>query len=161
MVVYNDQRKDGESETSAFDPDHASTSDNLLNVVREEANSATDAAKFDIHRIGGASIENLRLKPKEAMLTLPGISVLKADTPGEAARAMRAAFPRAKQLHEATKTVGSTTPELLRAAGFDVIHAPSNAFPNRYRIVHTAGVRGFADDCLARLSQVFVVTTGH
>jgi hypothetical protein len=37
----------------------------------------------DIHRIGGGAVENLRLKPKEATLEKPGISVLKAASPQE------------------------------------------------------------------------------
>jgi hypothetical protein len=37
----------------------------------------------DIHRIGGGGgVENLRLKPREATLHPPGISVLKAPSPG-------------------------------------------------------------------------------
>ncbi|MFO0967047.1 MAG: hypothetical protein U0793_15885 [Gemmataceae bacterium] len=39
------------------------------------------SAGKDFHRIGGAAIENLRLKPRERRLGKPGISVLKADTP--------------------------------------------------------------------------------
>lgn len=66
------------------------------------------AGNGGIHRIGGASVENLRLKPKEAALKIPGISVLKSPTPGEAARQMRIAFPKGIDLHEAAKTVGST-----------------------------------------------------
>jgi hypothetical protein len=123
--------------------------------------AAPGAATLDIHRIGGATVENLRLKPREAALDIPGISVLKCDTPGEAARQIRAAFPKAKGLHEAAKTVGSTSEELIRSVGFDIIHVPSNALPNHYRIIHSAGVAGFNDQDLALLVQVFVNTTGH
>lgn len=115
----------------------------------------------DIHRIGGASVENLRLKPKEATLDRPGISVLKSSTPGEAAQQMRTAFPKAKGLHEAAKTMGSTSEELIRSIGFDTIPVPSKALPNHYRILHPEGVPGFKDENLARLAQVFVNTTGH
>jgi hypothetical protein len=116
---------------------------------------------LDIHRIGGATVENLRLKLKEAALAVPGISVLKSPCPQEAARQMRVAFPRAKALHRTARTVGSTSEELIRSVGFDIIPAPSNALPNHHRVIHPAGVAGFTDGNLARLAQVFVNTTGH
>jgi hypothetical protein len=119
------------------------------------------AGTSDVHRIGGASVANLRLKPREATLTPPGISVLKAPSPGDAAQQMRAAFPRAQRLHEAARTVASTTEELIRSAGFDIIPAPSQALPNHYRIIHADGAAGFTDEDLARLAVVFVETTGH
>jgi hypothetical protein len=74
---------------------------------------------------------------------------------------MRVAFPRAKGLHKMARTVGSTSEELIRSAGFDILRAPSNALPNHYRIIHPAGVAGFNDGNLARLAQIFVNTTGH
>lgn len=43
----------------------------------------------NIHRVGGANVENLRLKPREAKLVPPGISSIKALTPGEAADEIR------------------------------------------------------------------------
>jgi hypothetical protein len=116
---------------------------------------------LDIHRIGGGAIENLRLKPREATLDRPGISVLKAPSPAAAAQQMRAAFPTARVMHAASKTVGSTTEALSRTAGFDIIHVPSKTFPNHYRIIHPDGAAGFNDANLARLSQVFTNTTGH
>ena len=116
---------------------------------------------LDIHRIGVASIENLRLKPREAALDIPGISVLKAPSPVEAAQQMRTAFPKARALHEAAKTVGSTTEELIRDAGFDIIHVPSNTLPNHYRIIHPEGAAGFRDENLARLARAFENTTGY
>jgi hypothetical protein len=119
------------------------------------------AGNRDIHRIGGASVENLRLKPKEAKLNPPGISVLKTPTPGEAAAEMRAAYPDATGLHEAAKTVGSSTTEAIRGAGFDVIPTPSRRLPNHYRLIHPEGVAGFTDENLARLAQVFTNTTGN
>ncbi|MBV9126182.1 MAG: hypothetical protein JO112_22770 [Planctomycetes bacterium] len=115
----------------------------------------------DIHRIGGGNVENLRLKPAEAALEPPGISVLKAPTPGQAAAQMRAAFPKAKGLHEAAKTVGSTTEEAIRSAGFDMIANPTRKLPNHYRIIHPDGVAGFTDENLAKLAAVFTNTTGH
>jgi hypothetical protein len=62
-----------------------------------------------MHCIGGSSVENLRVKPREAMLNPPGISLLQAPAPEEAARQMREAFPAADELHEATQVIGSTT----------------------------------------------------
>ena len=114
-----------------------------------------------MHRIGGAGVGNLRLKPREAAMEVPGISVLKAPSPGEAARQIRAAFPRAQGLHEAAGTVGSTSESRIRGAGFVVLHVPSAALPNHHRIVHRDGAAGFRDANLARLADVFVNTTGH
>jgi hypothetical protein len=116
---------------------------------------------LDIHRIGGGGVENLRLKPRETALKQPGISVLKAQSPGAAAQQIRSAFPAAKALHSAANTVGSTTETLIRAAGFDIIHVPSQTLPNHYRIIHPNGAAGFSDANLAHLSQVFTDTTGH
>ena len=115
----------------------------------------------DIHGIGGARVENLRLKSREATLDIPGISVLNAPTPGEAAQQLRLALPKAKGLHEAAKTVGSTSAELIRGVGFDLLHVPSKALPNHYRLVPAQGIAGFEGENLARLADVFVNTTGH
>lgn len=115
----------------------------------------------DIHRIGGASVENLRLKPREATLNPPGISVIKAPTPGAAAQEVRTGLPKAKNLHEQAKAIGSASEEAIRAAGFDVIPTPSTALPNHHRIIHPEGVAGFNDADLARLAEAFVNTTGH
>ncbi len=106
-------------------------------------------------------MENLRLKPAEAALNPPGISVLKAPTPGDAAAQVRAAFPTAKGLHQSAKTVGSTTEAAIRSAGFDIIPNPTTKLPNRHRIIHPDGVAGFTDENLARLAGVFTNTTGH
>ncbi len=114
-----------------------------------------------IHRIGGGTVENLRLKPAEAALIPPGISVLKTPTPGEAAAQMRAAFPKAAGLHEAAKTIGTTSDSLIRSAGFGVIANPTKKLPNHHRIIHPEGAAGFTDENLARLAQVFSNTTGH
>lgn len=115
----------------------------------------------NIHRIGGASVENLRLKPREETLDIPGISVIKAPMPGDAAREIRAAFPKARSLHEQSKTVGSASIEGIRRAGFDVIPAPSITLPNHHRIIHPDGVGGFNDANLGRLAEVFRNTTVH
>jgi len=115
----------------------------------------------DIHRIGGGSVENLRLKPREATLDIPGISVIKALTPAAAAEEMRTGLPKAKGLHEQAKTIGSTTEEAIRRVGFGIIPTPSAALPNHHRIIHPEGAAGFNDANLARLAEVFVNTTGH
>jgi hypothetical protein len=120
-----------------------------------------DAGHLDIHRIGGASVENLRLKPTDAVLKPPGISVLRAPTPGEAAAAIRAAYPDATGLQSAAGTVGSTTTEAIRGADFDVIPTPSKRLPNHHRIVHRDGVVGFSEENLARLAEAFTNSTGH
>ena len=119
------------------------------------------ASAGTIHRIGGGSVENLRLKPAEAAMDIPGISTLEAETPGEAADSMRAAFPTAQKLHEAAKTVGSAMETAIRSAGFDIMPDPTRNFPNHYRITHPDGVAGFNDVNLAKLAQVFTNTTGH
>jgi hypothetical protein len=115
----------------------------------------------DIHRIGGGTVDNLRLKPAEAALVPPGISVLKAPTPGEAATQVRPAFPKAKGLNDAAKTVGTTTEEAIRSAGFDIMANPTRKLPNHHRIIHPAGAAGFTEDNLTRLAGGFTNSTGH
>jgi hypothetical protein len=109
----------------------------------------------DIHGIGGGDPANLALKPAEAKLDPPGISVLKADTPGEAAAQMRAAFPSATRLHEAARCGGTSCAAKIREAGFDVIPDPTKKFPNHHRIVHPDGAAGFTLENLKRLSDAF------
>jgi hypothetical protein len=120
---------------------------------------ARSGSEGDIHRIGGGSVENLRLKAQEARLNPPGISVLKAPTPREVADQIRTAFPRAVDLHEAAKTVGTTTVEKNRAAGFDVVPDPSRKLPNHHRLIHPDGTVGFSDENLHKLSKAFTDTT--
>jgi hypothetical protein len=115
----------------------------------------------DLHRIGGGTVENLRLNSREATLSPPGISLLQASSPGEAARQVREAFPAADRLHEAARVVGSTTVDRIRGAGFDVIPDPTRKLPNHYRLVHPEGIRGFNDENLARLSAIFTDTAGY
>jgi len=106
-------------------------------------------------------VENLRLKLREATLNPPGISLLHAPSPEEAARQMREAFSAADELHEAAQVIGSTTADKIRSAGFDVIANPTRKLPNHYRLIHPHGVTGFNDGNLARLSAVFTETSGH
>lgn len=114
----------------------------------------------DMHRIGGGSVGNLRLKPREATLNPPGISLLQSPSEGEAVRQMREAFPAAERLHEAAQVIGSTTVDKIRSVGFDVIPNPTRKLPNHYRLIHPEGVKGFTDENLARLSVVFTDTSG-
>ncbi|HTE18380.1 MAG TPA: hypothetical protein VK689_08365 [Armatimonadota bacterium] len=120
------------------------------------------AAGLDhIHRIGGGRVENLRLKPRETKLNPPGISVLWAPSPGEAARQMRELFPDAEGLQEAAKVVGSTRTERIRSAGFDIVADPMRKLPNHHRIVHPDGALGFNDNNLRRRAEAFTDTVGH
>jgi hypothetical protein len=115
----------------------------------------------DMHRIGGSSVENLRLKSREATLNPPGISLLHAPSPQAAVRQIREAFPAADELYAAAQVIGSTTVEKIRSAGFDVIPYPTKRLPHHYRLIHPDGVAGFNDENLARLSAGFTETSGH
>lgn len=121
-------------------------------------NSPPEAGLSKMHRLGGASLENLRLKPVEATLDPPGISVLKGATPAEVAAQVRAAFPGATRLHEAAKTISIASEESIRLAGFAIIADPTKRFPNHHRIIHPEGLAGFTDESLRRLSAVFEET---
>jgi hypothetical protein len=121
----------------------------------------TQVAGDPLHRIGGGSIDNLRLKPAEERLKPPGISVLRFPAPGDAAAAIRAAFPKATGLQALARTVGTITDEAIRAAGFDVLPGASNRLPTHHRLIHPDGVGGFTDANLARLASAFVNTIGH
>jgi hypothetical protein len=124
------------------------------------AMATASGSQGDIPRIGGGSIANLRVKPREAQLNPPGISVLKAATPREAAEQMRTAFPKAVALHEAAKVVGTSTMEKIRAAGFDIIADPSRKLPNHHRLIHPDGAAGFNDENLRKLRDAFTDTSG-
>jgi hypothetical protein len=114
-----------------------------------------------IHRVGGSAPSNLALKPSEAGLQPPGISVLQGGTAGEAAAQMRAAYPNATRLHAQASTVGTSTASRIEGAGFRVMPDPSKRFPNHARITHPDGADGFNDRNLQRLSEAFDDTTGH
>jgi aspartate aminotransferase-like enzyme len=87
--------------------------------------------------------------------------VLRAPSAGEAAVQMRAAFPKATRLHEAAKTVGTTSEALIRKAGFEVMADPTRRLPNHCCITHPDGAEGFTDENLAELARAFTNTTGH
>lgn len=114
-----------------------------------------------LHRIAGSSVENFQLKSREATLNPPGISLLYASSPEDAARQMREAFPAADGLHEAAQIISSSTLEKIRSAGFDVIPNPTRKLPNHYRLIHPDGVVGFSDENLTRLSAAFTENSGY
>jgi hypothetical protein len=126
-----------------------------------EGDLVEEATVGELHRIGGCSVENLRLKPREAALDPPGISLVNAPAPETVARQMREAFPLAGELHKAAQVIGSTTAEKIRGTGFDVIANPTRKLPNHYRLIHPEGAAGFDDANLARLAAVFTETSGH
>jgi hypothetical protein len=114
-----------------------------------------------IHRIGGAAIGNLGLKPAEAKLSPPGISVLLDGTAQNAADQMRAVFADTVQfarLHAQAESVGSSTVDSIRQTGFDVIAVPTTRLPNHGRIVHPLGTAGFTDENLTELAKVLIDT---
>jgi len=113
-----------------------------------------------IHRLGGADVVNLRLKPAEMTLTPPGFSTLVGGTPKQAADAMRAVFPRAKKWQGSIE-VGSATVAAIRATGFDVVPDPTPNFPNHVRLIHPGGATEFTDVNLKRLAIAFTTSTGH
>lgn len=111
-----------------------------------------------VHRIGGGGVDNLSLKPKEQLLSPPGFSVLVGGTAEEAAEQMRQAFPDAikfSQIHRLAEVVGSATVAAIRQAGFDIVLAPSEKFPNHTRIIHPEGLAGFSEANRQLLSGVF------
>ena len=107
------------------------------------------------HRIGGSG--NLVLKPQEALLNPPGISVLLGGTPEQAAADMRQVFGRRSTLGRQASVVGSALVHEIRGVGFDVVPAPTRNFPNHGRLIHpTQGAAGFAPDItdgIARIMQ--------
>lgn len=114
-----------------------------------------------LHRIGGSSLENLHLKPREAALDIPGISVIKARRPGDAANEIRTGLPKAFELHKQANMIVTASAAAIRSTGFEVIPVSSTALPNHYRIIHPDGIAAFADDNLVRLTEVFHNSTGH
>jgi len=114
-----------------------------------------------IQRIGGGQTDNLSLKPLETKLNPPGFSTLDATVPGQAAQQMRDAFPTATRLHEASKTVGTSSIERIRKAGFNVIPDPTKKFPSHMRVTHPDGAGGFSGSNLDDLSGAFSNSTGN
>jgi hypothetical protein len=112
-----------------------------------------------VHRVGGASVLMLRLSAADLTAVPPGLSVLLGGTPQEAADTMRIAINTRKWQRLASQ-VGTATVASVRAAGFDVIFAPTGKLPTHGRIVHVNGPAGFTDANLAVLAGVFSLTTG-
>ena len=119
------------------------------------------SATGDIHRIGGSGIDNLRLKPRELKLTPPGISVVRSSDPARAIADMRRAYQHLAWVHQSPLSIGTTTLEAIRAAGFDMIAVPSLHMANHCRIIHPAGAAGFTDVNLAALAAAFTDTHGY
>jgi hypothetical protein len=108
------------------------------------------------HRIGGAEPANLSLKPAEAQLNPPGVSVLVGGTAQQAAADFRRVFGPQSSLGRKASVVGTASLDRIRDTGFDVIEDPTNNFPNHGRLIHpTEGAAGFTDENLERLSQAF------
>jgi hypothetical protein len=113
-----------------------------------------------VHRVGGGDVVNLRLSPIDQAQTPPGISVLLGGTPQDAANQMRQAFPGSRKWLQTAETVGSTTAEAIRQAGFEIVPDSTNRFPNHARLIHADGSVGFTDDRLEVLAKAFHDTTG-
>jgi hypothetical protein len=128
-----------------------------VNVIVNSISLFEEGTVF--HRIGGGSLNNLRLKSAETLLTPSGFSVLTGGTPQEAAVKIRNAFPNAIKLHKAAETIGSATLEEIRAVGFDVIPDPTKKFPNHARVIHPQGLAGFTDENLEKLSKALKETS--
>jgi hypothetical protein len=111
-----------------------------------------------VHRIGGGAAGNLLLKPAEAQLTPPGLSLLSGGSPEEAARAMRQQFPR--MAPQGQTVVGSATVGQIRKAGFEVIMNPTLRFPQPARLTHPEGATGFTEENRERLARCFTDHTG-
>ena len=114
-----------------------------------------------VHWVGGGDAKNLALKPHEAKLDPPGISVLIGGTPAQTAAAFRRVFGPKSTLGKAASTVGTAEIEQIRAAALDVVAVPTKNFPNHDRIIHpTQGAAGFTPENVEKLSQAFTNTTG-
>jgi hypothetical protein len=113
-----------------------------------------------VHRVGGGTVENLRLGPLDAAARPPGVSVLVGGSPDAAAAQMRTNF-NTRKWRALAGTVGTTTAAAVRSARFDVVELPTAKLPNHARVVHPDGLTGFSDENLARLAAVFQTTTGH
>jgi hypothetical protein len=115
-----------------------------------------DSAK--LFKIGGNSIDNLRLKLPETKLTPPGFSLIRANTAEEAGQLMKNAFPNATKLHAVIDAgnIAETTAAQIRDAGFEVIHNPTKNLGDVHaRLTHPEGVKGFSDPNLDKFSQKF------
>jgi hypothetical protein len=116
---------------------------------------------LDCHRIGGGAAANPALRPAEAALDPPGISVLMGGTPAEAAADMRRVFGPISSLGKKARVVGTAELEQVREMGFDVIPDSTTNFPDHGRLIHpTQGAAGFTRENLDNRSRIFADTTG-
>jgi len=113
-----------------------------------------------VHRVGGATLDNLRISPVDLRQHPPGCSVLLGGTPQEAAERLRQTYRRSKKWGRRAHDVGSTTIAAIRTAGFDVIPEPTTNFPNHARVIHPGGAVGFTDERLVELAAQFTLTKG-
>jgi hypothetical protein len=103
------------------------------------------------HRIGGGGSQNLALRPAEARLDPPGISVLLGGAPGQAAADLRRVFGPKSPLGRRATGVGTAELDDIRNLGFDVIPDRSQHFPNHGRLIHPSeGAAGFRHENLAK-----------
>lgn len=112
----------------------------------------------NLYRIGGGDVSNLGLKPAEAKLNPPGISLIRANSAEEAGNIMKEAYPKATNLHadiDAGKIAAITSDE-IREAGFEVIHSPTKGIGDPHaRLTHPEGAAGFNAENLEKLSGKF------
>jgi hypothetical protein len=110
-----------------------------------------------VNRIGGGSVDNLAMKAAEKRLSPPGISVL-LDTDAAGAAGQMRAVAQARgwpNLMEASKTIGQSTVQRIRDAGFEVMRDATENFPNHGRLFHREGATGFTPENLKKLSKAF------
>jgi len=110
-----------------------------------------------VHRVGGAALANLCLKPVEERLMPPGLSLQVGGTPCEAADRIRAVY-RSSRTWSAALEVGTATVGAIRTVGFDVMADPTSNFPLHARLIHPQGVAGFTDANPSLLATAFVTT---
>src|SRR5437867_2517340 len=108
-----------------------------------------------VHRVGGSSVEMLRLTAGEQSLNPPGFSVLIGGEPRQAAEQIRARFPTSRKWKRLSGVVGSGTVAQIRQAGFDVMSDPTPNLSNHARVIHPNGAAGFSDENLMLLAQAF------
>ena len=108
-----------------------------------------------VHRIGGASIENLRLNERDRTAIPPGLSVLLGGSALDASEQMRRVFGSSKKWKRLADRVASSTALEIASAGFLVIEATTHSLPNHGRIVHSLGLEAFDEVGLSKLAVVF------
>ena len=116
-------------------------------------NAAADHER--VFRIGGGSVDNLRLKPKEWTLKPPGISVFIHVSALAVVEQLEQAFPNATRLLADAIVVGTALVSDIRSVGFDVLYDPTKRFPNHARLIRADHGTAREEWELAALSQVF------